>query len=709
MRHTVLLLIVPLAIIQFSCAQRATTYPPTERVEQVDDYHGTTVADPYRWLEEDVRQSPRVAAWVQSQNEVTNKRLASIRPREAIRRRITRLWDYEKFSLPYSAGGRLFFSRNDGLQNQSAYYVQDSNDAQPRLLIDPNAWSADGTVALAATVPTRDGKLLAYAASEAGSDWKTWRVMDVATGQDLPDQIRWTKHTGVSWLPDGSGFFYSRFDEPAPGAEFQSLNLNQKLYFHKLGQPQASDSLIFHKPEEPKWRFSGWASEDGRYLIITVSVGTDDRYRVYYKDLSDADGPVVELIGNFDHEYSFVGNDGPVFYFKTNLEAPRGRLIALDTRNKQTSQVIAESEETLRDVSLVGGRFIAGYLKDARSQARVFDKSGRPLGEVELPGLGSAFGFGGWERDRETYYLFSSYTTPPSIYRYDIATGRSTLWKEAQVAFDPDRFHVSQVFYASKDGTRVPMFLAHRKDLKLDGSNPTLLYGYGGFNIAQTPGFSVSRVVWMEMGGVLAVACLRGGGEYGEPWHRAGANEHKQNTFDDFIAAAEWLIENQYTRPERLAIQGGSNGGLLVGAAMTQRPDLFGAALPAVGVMDMLRFHRFTAGRYWVDEYGSADHPQDFKALLAYSPYHNLKPGVRYPATLVTTADTDDRVVPGHSFKFAAALQHAQAAKGPPVLIRIESRSGHGAGTPTSKTIERVADEWAFLVQQLGFTPELKK
>jgi prolyl oligopeptidase len=513
------------------------------------------------------------------------------------------------------------------------------------------------------------------------------------------------KFNQPSWTKDSRGFFYARYPEPDSAGAFQSLNKNQKIFYHRLGTAQSADPVAYERPEQPDWSYSGLVTDDGRYLVITVFLSSAERYRILYKDLTDPYAMPVELIPNFENEYSFLANEGPVFFFKTDLDAPRRRVIAIDTRNPERDrwqEVIPQADDLLADASYVGNRFVAEYLKDARSQVKVFDRNGKLVREVALGALGTASGFEGDADDPETFYSFASFTIQPTIYRYDVATGESKAVFRSEVkGLDPKQYEVRQVFYTSKDGTRVPMFIAHRKGLKLNGNNPTLLYGYGGFNVAQQPSFSVSRLAWMEMGGVFALANLRGGGEYGAEWHKAGTKLQKQNVFDDFIAAAEWLIANKYTRPAKLAIQGGSNGGLLVGAAMTQRPDLFGAALPAVGVMDMLRYHRFTAGRFWVDDYGSSDNPEEFKALYAYSPYHNLEKGTKYPATLVTTADTDDRVVPGHSFKFAAALQEAHAGSAP-VLIRIETRAGHGAGKPTSKQIEEVADLWAFLAANLG-------
>ena len=679
-------------------------YPDTRRVDHVDIYHGVEVADPYRWLEKDVRAAEDVAAWVAEQNKVTFVHLESIPEREAIRKRLTELWNFERFTYYAKAGGRYYFSKNDGLQNQYVLYRMDSLEDEPRVLIDPNAWSKDGTVALMGSVFSDDGRYVAYGRAESGSDWQTIRVMEIESGDVLEDAIKWVKFSTPSWTEDGEGFFYSRFDEPKEGAAFQGLNLNQTVYYHRVGTEQAEDVLAYERPDHPDWMLGAEATEDGRYVIITAQVGTDARHRIFYKDLSEPYGIPVELIDNFDHEYTFVGNDGPVLYFQTNLDAPRRRLIAVDLREPESehwSEIIPQAKETLESVSLIGNLFVASYLKDASTQVKIHTMNGEFVREVDFGMIASADGFTGKRGDTETFYLLSSFTLPPSIYRYDLITGRSTLMRRTTVDFDPEEYEVKQVFYTSKDGTRVPMFLSHKKGVKLDGSNATLLYGYGGFDISLSPYFSITRLAWMEMGGVLAIANLRGGGEYGEAWHKAGTKLQKQNVFDDFIAAAEWLIEQEYTQPSKLAIQGRSNGGLLVGAAITQKPELFGAALAGVGVMDMLRFHKFTAGRYWTDDYGSSDNPEEFNALYAYSPYHNLDKGVSYPATLVTTADTDDRVVPGHSFKFISRLQYAQAGKAP-VLARIETRAGHGAGKPTSKLIEETADEWAFLVKNLG-------
>ncbi|MBI1356642.1 MAG: prolyl oligopeptidase family serine peptidase [Acidobacteria bacterium] len=681
----------------------AIAYPETRRSDHTDVYHGMTVADPYRWLEDDVRESAEVRAWVEAENEVTFSYLESLPQREPIRKRLEKLWDYEKVGDYFKEGGKYYFFKNDGLQNQAVLYEIDELGAQPQVVVDPNGWSADGTVALGALAFSEDGRYMAYGVNKAGSDWQTWKVLDVAARKELADQLDWVKFSGAEWTKDGRGFFYGRYAEPESGAAFQSTNLNQKLYYHRIGTPQADDVLVYERPDHPDWGFSPSVSSDGRWLVITTWKGTDDKYRVAYKDLTEPYGFPVELVANFDQEYSFLDADGPVFYFQTDLDAPTRRIIAIDTRRparENWREVVPAAEETLIGSGLIGNVFVCSYLKDARSQVKIFDLQGKLVREVEFPGIGTASGFMGSRGDTETFYSFSSYAKPPTIYRYDLLTGKSTEVLTTRVPVDFSEYTTEQVFYPSKDGTKIPMFLTYRKGMQRSGQNPTMLYGYGGFNISITPSFSTTWMSWLDLGGVLAVANLRGGGEYGEEWHQAGTKTHKQNVFDDFIAAAEWLISSKITSTPKLAIHGRSNGGLLVGAALTQRPDLFGAALPAVGVMDMLRFHQFTAGRFWVDDYGSADDPSQFESLYAYSPYHSLKKHSVYPPTLVTTADTDDRVVPGHSFKFAAELQHQQ--KGPaPVLIRIETSAGHGAGKPTSKQIEELADEWTFVSEAL--------
>ncbi len=697
-----------LAVLVAGCATLATVkhpqlvYPVTRTTNVVDNYHGIEVTDTYRWLEDD--NSAEIKAWVEAQNQVTFGYLETLPLRAPLKSRLTALYNFERFGVPSRQGGRYFFQKNDGLQNQSVLYVAESLEAAPRTLLDPNTLTADGTVALKGYAISDDGAKMAYGLSTAGSDWEEFRVRDVATAQDTGDVLKWVKFSGIAWAKDGSGIYYSRYDEPTEANKLTKVNEFQKLYFHRLGTPQSADELVYERKDQPKWGLGGDVTEDGRYLIIEVRQGTDVKNRVFYRDLGQPGSKVVELLNDFDASYNFVGNDGPVFFFLTDLNAPRGRFIAIDTTKPERAnwhELIPQSDATLTSVGFVGERFVAHYLRDARSQVKLFARDGSLQREVTLPGIGSAGGFGGKRTDTETFYSFTSFTTPGRIYRYDFATGASTLWRQPKVDFNPDAYEVKQVFYASKDGTKVPMFITHKKGLKLDGKNPTLLYAYGGFNISLTPSFSVANLAWMELGGVYAVPNLRGGGEYGEEWHQAGTKLRKQNVFDDFIGAAEWLIANKYTSSKHLAISGGSNGGLLVGACLAQRPDLYGACLPAVGVMDMLRFQKFTIGWAWTSDYGSSDNADEFKALYAYSPLHNLKPGTCYPPTLVTTADHDDRVVPAHSFKFAARLQAVQGCRNP-ALIRIETKAGHGAGKPTAKIIEEAADKLAFIGEQLG-------
>ncbi|HVT18806.1 MAG TPA: prolyl oligopeptidase family serine peptidase [Thermoanaerobaculia bacterium] len=683
-------------------------YPEAQRLSQVDDYHGVRVADPYRWLEDP--DSPQTRAWVEAENRVTGSFLGTAGTREQIRRRLTELWNYERFGVPQRRGNRYFFTRNDGLQNQSVLYTLPAPDApgkdgdlahppEPTMLLDPNTLSADGTVALSNFDLSDDGSLMAYGLASGGSDWQEFRVRDVATGKDLPDVLRWIKFSPAAWTRDGRGFFYSRFAEPAAGRALEDANFNQKLYYHRLGTPQASDELICERPQRKELGFAPVVTDDGRYLVIHVTLGTKVENGIYYKDLQVPGSPVVELIGGFEATYQLVGNDGPTLWFLTNAAAPRRRIVAIDLRapaRERWRELVPQAAETLETATCVGERLIASYLQDAHARVRIFGLDGHFLSELPLPGLGTVDGFPGKRTDRETFFSFTSFTSPATIYRYDLTSGGVNVFRRARVNFDFDAYETRQIFYRSKDGTRVPMFITCKKGLVLDGTHPAYLHGYGGFDISVTPAFQVSNLVWLERGGVYAEAILRGGGEYGEEWHLAGSRLRKQNTFDDFIAAAQWLIDNGYTSRARLAIGGESNGGLLAAAALVQRPDLFGAVKIGVGVLDMLRFHKFTVGWGWVSDYGSPDDPQDFKALYAYSPYHNLRPGTSYPATLITTADHDDRVVPAHSFKFAAALQHAQAGAAP-VLIRIDTRAGHGRGKPTAKLIEQAADEWSFL------------
>jgi prolyl oligopeptidase len=707
-----LLVLIPLLCIAALLANNAPSltkldYPKAKRVDQVDDYHGTKVADPYRWLED--TDSPDTLAWVQAENKLTFGYLDQIPYRKAIHDRLTKLWNYERFGVPEQRGGRYFYQHNNGLQNQSVLLVAESLNAEPRVLLDPNMLSTDGTVALSGEAISDDGKLLAYGTAASGSDWMEWHVRDVDSGKDLSDLIKWVKFSGASWTKDGKGFYYSRYDEPKHDTAMRDANYFQKLYYHRLGATQTEDQLIYERPDNKELGFNGTVTDDGHYLIITVWQGTSPKNRLYYKDLSRPDSQVLKLLDDFDAQYEFVDNDGPVFWFKTDLDATRSRLIAIDTRSPERARwktIIPESAETMQRVSVIDNKFLVEYLKDARSEIRVHDLEGKFLRSIDLPGIGTAQGFTGKRKDKETFYAFTSFTVPTTIYRYDPEKGASSVFRQPKVDFDSSRYETKQVFYKSKDGTRIPMFLTYKKGMKLDGQNRVLLYAYGGFDISLTPAFSVPNLVWLEMGGVYAQPNLRGGGEYGEEWHLAGTKLHKQNVFDDFIAAAEWLIANHYTTSSNLAIYGRSNGGLLIGACLTQRPDLYGATLPGVGVMDMLRFQKFTIGWAWTPDYGSSDDPEQFKALYAYSPLHNLKPGTKYPPTLITTADHDDRVVPGHSFKFAATMQADQAGPAP-VLIRVETKAGHGAGKPISKQIEEISDSWSFVAQNLNMDVQL--
>ena len=678
-------------------------YPITKAIPQSDKYHDKSIDDPFRWLE-DV-DSVDTKDWVVRQNAVTFEYLKSADKRNAIKERLTELWNYERFGFPSKHGERYLFTHNNGLQNQSILYVADSLEAQRKVLLDPNTLGTDGTVALTGNVPSDDGNLMAYGLASAGSDWNTWRVRDIATGKDLDDKIEWVKFSSVSWTGDNAGFFYSRYDKPSSDGEFTGVNYFQKLYYHRIGTPQESDTLIYQRSKEKEWGFGGAVTEDNQYLIITVWRGTEKRNQVFYSKLSDKSSTgatkITQLLSGFDSDYQFIGNDGSRFYFKTDNAAPKRRIVAIDIEQpapQRWKEIVPESDETIESVSIFGDRFFVTYLKDATSVVRQVSTSGKRLADLKLPSLGTIAGFGGKRTEKETFYTFTNYITPPTVYRLDLNDNSATIWRQPKVAFDPADFVTERVFYKSKDGSRVPMIVSSKRGLERNGKLPTLLYAYGGFNIPITPTFSPANLAWMEMGGVYAVPNLRGGGEYGREWHEAGMLHNKQNVFDDFIAAAEYLIEEKYTNPTKLAIQGRSNGGLLVGATMVQRPDLFAVALPGVGVLDMLRFHKFTIGWAWVNEFGSSEDSEQFKTLLAYSPLHNLIPGRRYPATLITTADHDDRVVPGHSFKFAARLQACQS--GPkPTLIRIETIAGHGAGTPVSKLVDTAADTWAFVLK----------
>lgn len=677
-------------------------YPFTPKENTTDILHNIPVSDPYRWMED--IDSSQTRAWIESQNQLTFSFLENIPVRQHLLQRMTRLWDFEKYSSPIQHGGRYFYTYNNGLQNQSALYWLASLNDSPQLLLDPNKLSADGTVALTDFAISDDGKLLAYGVSAAGSDWQEWRVRDIDTARDYLDHLQWVKFSGAAWTPDNLGFFYSRYDEPQAGQEYKIANSNQKLYYHRVGTSQANDELIYERPDYPEWGFNPSVTHDGRYLIVHVWKGTHREQAVYIKDLLQPGSAVQPLLPDFDAQYEYITSHDNRLYFYTDCGAPNARLISLNPQQPQILhwiEIIPQTSDALQNIHRCGDRLFATYLHDAYHQVKIFSLSGQMIEQISLPGFGSVQGFDGGPQDVETFYLFSGFLTPGTVYRYDLQTAQASIFRQPKVEFDSTPYTVEQIFYTSKDGTRIPMYLCHRKGLQRKGNNPTLLYGYGGFNIPVLPAFSVAAMVWMEMGGIYAVANLRGGGEYGKTWHQGGMLHNKQNVFDDFIAAAEWLISQNYTSQKKLAISGRSNGGLLVGACMTQRPDLFAACLPGVGVLDMLRFHKFTIGWAWVSDYGSPDDPEDFKFLLAYSPYHNVRPGTAYPPTLITTGDHDDRVFPAHSFKFAAALQSAQTGAAP-ILIRIDTKSGHGLGKPTQKLIEETVDQWAYVAHMLN-------
>ncbi len=712
----------------------ALAYPAAMRSAQVDTYHGVQVADPYRWLEN--LDSRDTRAWIDAENTLTSAYLGAIPGREHIRQRLAELWNYERFDAPRHYGEHWFYTRNDGLQNQSVLYVADALDGAARVLLDPNTLSKDGTVALKQWSVSDDGKFVAYGVSSGGSDWEEWHVLDVDSGKPTHDVLKWVKFSGASWRRDGTGFFYNRYDEPK-GEALKAANQFQKLYFHRLGEDQADDVLIHEEPAHADWRFDAQVSDDGRWLIVHVSHNADQKNLVLYRDLAKpyrqkgekkeiaqtrAPGPNVRnmqgrktkretalatldtLIGEWNARHEYLGDAKGTLFFLTDADAPRQRIVAIPIDHPQKENwkdIVPQARDTLQGARLVNHEFVANYLQDAHSVVRLFDEKGKPQGDITLPGLGSASNFSGRTRDQATFYAFSSYISPTAIYRYDLSARSGGVWRAPKTAFDSSRYEITQRFYSSRDGTRVPMFVTAKKNLALDGSHPTILYGYGGFNISLQPAWSPAVAAWLDLGGVYVVANLRGGGEYGRDWHEAGTKTHKQNVFDDFIAAAETLIAKKVTSPARLAIRGGSNGGLLVAATELQRPDLFAAAVPQVGVLDMLRFRDFTIGRVWESDYGSVDVADEFKALYAYSPLHNVKPGVDYPATLIVTGDHDDRVFPAHSFKFAATMQAANP-HGKPALIRIETRAGHGQGKPTSMQIDEAADVYAFILKSMN-------
>lgn len=684
-------------------AASSIAYPATKRIEHVDTYHGVRVADPYRWLENP--DSAETKSWIQAQNALAQPYLEAIPARERIKQRMTQLWNYERYDIPLKRGDRYFYLRNDGLQNQSVLYVTERLNGEPRVLLDPNKLSTDATVALGEFVPSPDGRLIAYSLSDGGTDWRSWHFRDVATGKDLPDVLRHVKFVPVAWTADSKSVYYARFPLNADGKGDDTKQ--REVFWHKLGTNADRDPLVFKVTDHPTRNPYVQISDDGRYVVFWLYDGSQSTGIYYRKIAADGtpQGETVRLIDSFDANYQFVASVDDVFYIRSNKDAPNAQVIAIpvsaDGPTAEPRVVVPETPFSADEVTLVGHKIIVQYLQDAHSLVRVFDLNGKSQYDVKLPGLGTALGFFGDVQDNETFFAYTDFLTPMSVSRLDLKSGATELWRAPKLAADTDQFVVKQVFYNSKDGTRVPMFIAHKKGLELTGQNPVQLYGYGGFNIAQKPSFSVPVLVWLEMGGVYAVANLRGGSEYGEAWHEAGTKLRKQNVFDDFIAAAEYLVAEKYTSPAKISIRGRSNGGLLVGAVLTQRPDLFGAALPAVGVLDMLRYHTPSANaRQWSSDYGLSENEAEFRAQLAYSPVHNVKE-VCYPPTLVTTADRDDRVVPWHSYKFAAALQAAQSCPNP-VMLRVETRAGHGAGKPVWMQIEDYADQWAFLVKSLG-------
>lgn len=674
-------------------------YPESKQENVSDDYFGTSVADPYRWLENDTASD--VIAWVEAQNKVTQNYLSQIPFRNEFKTRLTEIWNYPKYSAPWKKGDYYYFSKNDGLQNQSVIYRQKGLQGEPEVFLDPNTLSEDGTVSLASLAFSKDNKYCAVGIAKSGSDWNEIFVMNVETKEKTSDLIQWVKFSGATWYKNG--FYYSRYDEPGKGKEFSNANEYMKIYYHELGKPQSEDKLIFEDKQHPLRYFNAGITEDERFLIISISEGTSGA-EILIKDLSKKEPAFRTLFKGFENNYGVVDNNGDKILAITDKDAPRYRLVEVDPNNpdpKNWKDIIPQGEDLLEGANTCGGKLFATYLKDASSRLYQFDLNGTNKKEISLPGIGTASGIGGRKEDTEAFYTFTSFTNPGEIYRYNLATGKSELFRKTEVNFDANAFETKQVFYPSKDGTKIPMFIMYKKGLKLDGNNPTMLYGYGGFNISLTPSFSVSRILFLERGGVYAIANLRGGGEYGEDWHKAGMLEKKQNVFDDFIAAAEYLINEKYTSSSKLAINGGSNGGLLVGACMTQRPELFKVAIPAVGVLDMLRYHKFTIGWGWAVEYGSSEQKEQFDYLIKYSPLHNVKADVNYPVTMIMTADHDDRVVPAHSFKFAAELQNKQVKDGNPILIRIDSKAGHGAGKPTAKLVEDAADLWSFVLWNL--------
>jgi prolyl oligopeptidase len=688
-------------LFMMSCAEKSIQYPPTQKGDVKDSYFGTEVEDPYRWLEND--NSPETAEWVKAQNQLTFGYLAKLPYREEIKTRLTELWDYPKYGTPFKEADKYFFYKNDGLQNQRVLYMTDDLAAEPKVLLDPNTLTSDGTAALTSIEISNDGKYLIYQVAKSGSDWNEIFVKNIEPGELLPDHILWVKFSGISWLNDG--FFYSAYDKPEAGSELSKANEFQKVYFHKLGTEQSADQLVVSDPSNAKHMFGAGLTDDKRFLLLSKSIGTRGN-ALDFKDLSKKNSQFIALMSQYEFEFNAIDNIGDDIYVRTNYKAPKYRLVKIDTKKPEEANwldVIPEKKDVMQSVSMIAGKLVVNYMTDAHSKTEVYSFEGVLDHEVQLPGIGTVSGFSGKKNENIAYYSYTSFNTPGEIYKYDFTTKQSTLHFSPEVKFNPEDYEVKQEFFASKDGTKVPMFIVNKKGLELNGNNPTLLYAYGGFNVSLTPSFSAARIAFLENGGVYVMANLRGGGEYGEDWHLAGTKLQKQNVFDDFISAAEYLISQKYTSSEKLAIQGGSNGGLLIGAVANQRPELFKVALPQVGVMDMLRFHKFTIGWAWAGDYGTSDDSEEmFKYLYNYSPYHTIKKEVAYPAMLTTTADHDDRVVPAHTFKYMARLQEYNTANKLPLLVRIDAKAGHGAGKPTAKVIEEYTDVWSFVFYHLG-------
>jgi prolyl oligopeptidase len=696
-----LLLVLLLTTFVVSAYAQKLVYPEARKVDHTDEYFGTKVADPYRWMEDD--NSEEIKDWVKKENEVTFAYLDKIPYRDKIRARLNEIWNYPKYSAPNKAGDYYFFYKNDGLQNQSVLYIQKGINGTPELFLDPNTLSADGTSSISTTSFSKDGKYFVYGVSKAGSDWNEFFVIEVATKTKLKDHLKWVKFSGASWYNDG--FYYNRYDEPEAGKELSGKNENRKVYFHKVGTDQSEDVLIYEDKEHPELSVSVYTSKDQRFLYMSKGKRGSKGNELYFKDLSKDDKEFKTISTGFEDSYSIINNVDDVLYINTNRDAPKNKVLKFDTKNNSVSEVIPEKNEVLSGVSIAQGKFLVQYMKDASDRIFTYDMNGKMIEELPLPTYGTVSGFGASLDDTEIYFSFTSFLYPSVILKYDIVNSKVSKYRESEIKFDADKYETKQIFYKSKDGTKIPMYIVHKKGLKLDGNNPTLLYGYGGFNVSLKPTFSTANIVLLENGGVYALANIRGGGEYGKDWHQAGTKLNKQNVFDDFIAAGEYLISSGYTSSKMIAVEGGSNGGLLVGAVINQRPDLFRVAFPAVGVMDMLRYQKFTIGWAWVTDYGSSEENEaQFNYLLGYSPYHNIKSGINYPATMVTTSDHDDRVVPAHSFKYAARLQELYKGDNP-VLIRIEVNAGHGAGRPTKMVIDAITDKWSFMFYNMGVTP----